>query len=321
MDTFVDSSWYWYRYLSPNNGETFFDRAQEAQWLPVSEYAGGIEHATMHLLYARFFAKALRDIGHVADGEPFRRLFNQGLVLGEDGEKMSKSRGNVVDPNSVLAEYGADMFRTFLMFLGPWSRGGPWSSASISGQARFFSRIWSLVVGGATLPTESPNEVLTRDLQRKLHQTMKKVGSDIERFNFNTAIAALMELLNALTAWKNSALYGTVHWQHAMRTFVLLLAPFAPHISEELWEILGQPYSVHRARWPTYDEQATREDLVPLIIQVNGKMRGRLMVAPGLSEEAASQLALASEFAQRALNGKPPKKVFFVQGRLVNVIV
>jgi leucyl-tRNA synthetase len=321
MDTFVDSSWYWLRYLSPGENKAFFDARQEASWLPVTEYAGGVEHATMHLLYARFFTKALRDMGHLHHGEPFSRLFNQGLVLGADGEKMSKSRGNVVDPDDVVARHGSDVLRCFLMFLGPWSRGGPWSGDGIIGLSRFLHKVWALVVEPAKDALTDPSDDQARAVERKLHQTIRKVGHDLEGYNFNTAIASLMELVNELTTAKRTIISRSDAWKKTMETLALLLAPFAPHLAEELWEVLGHADSIHRQAWPIFDPALAQENTFSLVVQVNGRVRDSIEVARGIGETEARELALRSEAVRRHLGGKQPARVIYVPERLVNVVV
>ena len=275
MDTFVDSSWYQYRYLSPHEDRAPFDPEQVAYWCPVDQYTGGAEHAVMHLLYTRFFTKALADLGLLPFREPMLRLFNQGVILGEDGEKMSKSRGNVVDPDEQVARYGADVVRAYLMFMRPWEEGGPWSSRDIEGVARFLRRVWDLVTG-PTQRVEGPwpeDEVL--ELRRRTHRTIRKVTEDFERFGFNTALAALMELTNHLYRVRER-LVGSPAWEEALRSLILMLAPVAPHLAEELWERIGGPYSVHTQAWPTYDPELARTPEVTLVVQVDGRVRDRL---------------------------------------------
>ena len=322
MDTFIDSSWYQYRYVSPHEPDRPFDPAPGAYWLPVDQYTGGVEHAVMHLLYTRFWTKVMRDLGLVAFGEPMTRLFNQGVILGEDGEKMSKSRGNVVNPDDYVTTMGADVVRAYLMFIGPWDGGGPWNSRGIEGAQRFLQRVWMVVAGraaskGGASPAPSPNG--TRDLRHWTHKTIKKVTEDLHGFHFNTAIAAMMEFVNFLTKGKE-AMAGTPAWREAIRTLVLLLAPIAPHFAEELWEKIGGPYSVHRQAWPAYEDALARAELVTLVLQVNGRVRDRIMVSAELSEAEARQLALQNERVKKFVNGKSVTDVVVVPGRLVNVV-
>ncbi len=322
MDTFMCSSWYQYRYLSPHYDEGPFDPEEGEYWLPVDQYTGGVEHATMHLIYTRFFTKVMRDLGLVDFDEPMLRLFNQGTILGEDGEKMSKSRGNVVNPDDLVQRYGADTLRTYLMFIGPWELGGPWNSQGIDGVWRFLNRVWNLISEEPGPPPEGePDPEAVRRLRRMTHQTIRKVTEDFEGFQFNTAIAALMALNNELMRAKGTPLYRTEAWNEAVESLLLMLAPMAPHITEELWARLSKPYSIHQQRWPTWDEEIAREETFTLVVQVNGKVRDRIEVPVDISEEEAKAAALASEKARRHMNGKQPVKVVYVPGRLVNIVV
>jgi leucyl-tRNA synthetase len=315
MDGFVDNSWYWYRYLSPHYNEGPFDTERGRKWLPVDQYTGGIEHATGHLLYARFWTKVMRDLGLLDFDEPMNRLFNQGIILGPDGEKMSKSRGNVVNPQEVLTRYGSDALRSYLMFIGPWDQGGPWDGRGIEGVSRFLRRALSLPTGGDASGAEAdPGE-----LERRTNRTVKKVTEDLEAFRFNTAIAALMEHTNYLLAVKGEV--GEERWNDSLRIFVLLLAPFAPHHAEEMWDALGEPYSVHEQAWPGYDEALTQAEEITLIVQVNGKLRDRIDAPADISEEAAKELALSSARVRPHLEGKELRKSVYVPGRLVNLVV
>jgi leucyl-tRNA synthetase len=319
MDTFVDSSWYFLRYLSPKFERGPYDKADSAEWLPVHQYTGGIEHACMHLLYARFFVKACRDLGIVDVGEPFTRLFNQGMILGEDNEKMSKSRGNVVDPDALVSEIGADAVRLFLMFIGPWELGGPWNSRGIEGVNRFLQRVWAVVREPNRRDAPPLTEEGARDLRRQVHKTVRQVTGDFERFAFNTALARLMELTNALM--KSSAGGLADAYREAQRVLVSLLAPMAPHMAEELWEALGETESVHLAPWPAYDEALARDDVITLVVQVNGKVRDKLEAPAGIDEAAAREIALASERVRQALQDKAIRKAIYVPGRLLNLVV
>jgi leucyl-tRNA synthetase len=315
MDTFVDSSWYWYRYLSPHYGEGPWDLEKGTEWLPVDIYTGGIEHAILHLLYARFWTKAMRDLGLVGFGEPFNRLYNQGIILGEDAEKMSKSRGNVVNPQAIVDRYGADALRDFLMFIGPWDQGGPWDGRGIEGVSRFLRRALSLTGDGDPSGAEAdPSE-----LARRTNRTVKKVTEDLEAFRFNTAIAALMENTNYLLAIKGEV--GEEEWADALRAFTLVLAPFAPHHAEEMWGALGEPYSVHEQAWPAWDEALIRAEEITLVVQVNGKLRDRIEVPADITEEAAKELALSSTRVKPHVEGRELRKSVYVPGRLVNLVV
>ncbi|HEX2182223.1 MAG TPA: leucine--tRNA ligase [Rubrobacteraceae bacterium] len=315
MDTFVDSSWYWYRYLSPHYDEGPWDSEKGQDWLPVDIYTGGIEHAILHLMYARFWTKAMRDLGLVDFGEPFDRLYNQGIILGEDAEKMSKSRGNVVNPQAIVDRYGADALRDFLMFIGPWDQGGPWDGRGIEGVSRFLRRALSLTGDGDPSGAEAdPSE-----LARRTNRTVKKVTEDLEAFRFNTAIAALMEHTNYLLAIKGEV--GEEEWNDALRAFTLVLAPFAPHHAEEMWDALGESYSVHEQSWPAWDEALIRAEEITLVVQVNGKLRDRIEVAADITEEAAKELALSSERVRPHVEGRELRKSVYVPGRLVNLVV
>ena len=322
MDTFVDSSWYQYRYLSPHYDEGPFDPEVGKYWLPVDQYTGGVEHATMHLLYTRFWTKVMHDMGLVDFDEPMLRLFNQGVILGEDGEKMSKSRGNVVDPDDLVEQHGADTVRAYLMFIGPWEQGGPWSAERINGVIRWLNDVWDIVVNApAETPQEEPTEEQVRNLRRVTHQTIRKVTQDLEGFQFNTAISALMKLRNELKAARETPLYGSEAWEEAIESMLLLMAPITPHIAEELWVRTGRPYSIHQQPWPQWDESLAAEETFTLVIQVNGKTRDKIEAPVDITEEQARELALASEKVQRYLDGKEPERVIYVPGRLVNVVV
>ena len=315
MDTFMDSSWYQYRYLSPHYEEGPFDPAGGAKWLPVDQYTGGIEHAVLHLLYARFFTKVMRDLGLVELDEPFVRLFNQGIILGEDAEKMSKSRGNVVNPQDFVDRYGSDALRCFLMFIGPWDQGGPWDERGIGGVSRFLRRAFSLVAGGEASGAEADSA----ELPRRTNRLVKKVTGDLESFRFNTSIAALMEHTNYLLGVRGEG--DEEEWWEALRTFVAVLAPFAPHHAEEMWAGMGEAGSIHEQAWPGYDEALIAEEEITLVVQVNGKLRDRVTVPAGISEEAAKEQALASEKVRPHVEGKQIRKAVYVPGRLVNLVV
>ena len=315
MDTFVDSSWYWYRYLSPHYGEGPWEPEKGEEWLPVDVYTGGIEHAILHLLYARFWTKAMRDLGLVSFGEPFNRLYNQGIILGEDAEKMSKSRGNVVNPQEFVDRYGSDALRSFLMFIGPWDQGGPWDGRGIEGVSRFLRRALSLTGDG----DPSGAEADPAELARRTNRTVKKVTEDLGAFRFNTAIAALMEHTNYSLAIKGEV--GEEEWNEALRAFVLVLAPFAPHHAEQMWGALGEAYSVHEQAWPAWDEALIRAEEITLVVQVNGKLRDRIEVPADITEETAKELALSSERVRPHVKGKELRKSVYVPGRLVNLVV
>ena len=319
MDTFMCSSWYHLGYLSPWFQQGPFDPREYDYWMPVDTYTGGIEHATMHLIYTRFFHKACRDMGVTKGDEPMLQLRNQGMVLGEDSEKMSKSRGNVVSPDDLVAAYGADAVRTYIMFFARWELGAPWNSNGIEGTIRWLRRVWATMIEPTTLRPAS--EEVIRGLRRKVHQTLRAITRDFRQFEFNTIISGLMELLNEMSKAKQAGAWGTPAWDEAVEIYLLMLAPVAPHISEEIWEHLGKPYSIHTQAWPSLDEEAANEDEITLVVQVNGKLRDRILVAVGVEAEEAKDKALASEVVQNLLSGKTPRQVIYVPGRLVNIVV
>jgi leucyl-tRNA synthetase len=318
MDTFMCSSWYFLRYLSPHYDKGPFEQKEYDYWMPVDTYTGGPEHAVMHLLYVRFFHKALRDMGIVEGHEPMMQLRNQGQILSNDHQRMSKSRGNVVDPDDLVSKYGADTVRAYLMFGYRWSEGGPWSDENIQGVVRWLYRVWSLFAekGGAGKKDESA----AKALRRKVHQTIKSVTRDMEAFEFNTIVSALMELANAMVE-AQPAVAGTKEWEEAKDIYLRLMAPVTPHIAEELWQMGGKKYSIHQQAWPVADEKAAVEDEITLVVQVNGKLRDRITVPVGISEADAKTRALASEAVAKALDGKQPKQVIFVKGKLVNIVL
>jgi len=320
MDTFMCSSWYHLRYLSPHYGKGPFDDAEYNYWMPVDTYTGGIEHATMHLMYTRFFHKALRDMGITEGPEPMMQLRNQGMVLGEDHEKMSKSRGNVIAPDVLVERYGADAVRAYLMFFARWDMGAPWNSNGIDGTVRWLRRVWSMILEPVSdRPLGSPETL--RVLRRRVHQTLKRITRDFEQFEFNTIVSGLMELLNDMLKAKEGGAYDTPEWNEAVDIYLRMLAPACPHIAEEIWQRMGKPYSIHTQAWPEVDEEAAKEEEITIPIQVNGKVRDRIVVPADASEEEIKRAALASADVQKFLDGKPPKKVIIVQKKLVSVVV
>jgi len=338
MDTFMCSSWYHLRYLSPEYDKGPFEDAEYNYWMPVDTYTGGIEHATMHLLYTRFFHKAMRDAGVVEGNEPMLQLRNQGIILGEDGEKMSKSRGNVVSPDGLVARYGADALRSYLMFAYRWQEGGQWNSTGIEGIVRWLRRTWNLYTtipsslggpqGRSNLPssqsgtTDAASADVLRSLRRKLHQTVQHVTRDFEAFEFNTIISSLMELLNEMYRAREAGAAGTPEWDEAAEAYLKMLAPVCPHLAEELWTVhLGKPYSVHQQSWPKLDQAAAMEDVIEIPVQVNGKLRDRVTVPADASEEAIQAAALASEVVRKHMEGKEPRKIIVAQKRLVSIVV
>jgi leucyl-tRNA synthetase len=325
MDTFMCSSWYHLRYLSPHYDKGPFDPKEYDYWMPVDTYTGGIEHATMHLLYTRFFHKAMRDAGVTKGDEPMMQLRNQGMVLGEDHEKMSKSRGNVIAPDVLVTQYGADTVRAYILFFARWEMGAPWDSQGIEGSARWIRRVWSLFTDPSTgahgEPTAASDE-MKRNLRRKVHQTLKRITRDFERFEFNTIVSSLMELLNDMYKARDAGIAESPEWNEAQDIYLRMLAPVAPHIAEELWtNYLHKPYSIHRQSWPKVDEEAAKEDMIEIPVQVNGKVRDRVLVSAEADEEEIKATALSSEVVQKYLEGQDPKKVIVAQKRLVSVVV
>ena len=326
MDTFVDSSWYFLRYCSPGSDTAPFDKKAASYWMSVDQYIGGIEHAVLHLLYARFFTKVIRDLGLFDGDEPFQNLLTQGMVI-KDGAKMSKSKGNVVDPDFIINKYGADTARLFSLFAAPPERDLEWNDQGVEGAYRFLHRVWGLVY---RFGDEVRNRALAGpeargdQLFRKTHQTIKKVTEDIERqFQFNTAIAAMMELVNELYDYTAQDVVSEKLpiVKASLQGLTLLLAPFAPHFAEELWKALGNEGTVAQAAWPAHDAQAVVETEITLVVQVNGKVRSKLVVRAGMSDEETRSAALADSKIQELTAGKAPKKVIVVQGKLVNVVL
>jgi leucyl-tRNA synthetase len=318
MDTFMCSSWYHLRYLSPNYDKYPFDPAEYDYWAPVDVYTGGIEHATMHLIYTRFFQKALRDMGITRGPEPMLTLRNQGIVLGEDSEKMSKSRGNVVAPDNLVKAYGADSVRAYLMFFARWDLGAPWNKTGIDGTVRWLRRVWTTCLEPSAGKSASPEA--DKNLRRKLHQTLRSVTRDFENFEFNTIVSSLMELLNDMQKYRQENPGPSKVWEEAVDIYLRMLAPVSPHISEELWFRLGKPYSIHTQKWPAVDEAAAADENITLVLQVNGKVRDRLIVPVTVTEAEAKAAAIANEAVIRALDGRIPRQVIYVPGRLVNVV-
>jgi len=323
MDTFMCSNWYFLRYTSPNCDTAVFDADKVKYWLPVDLYTGGAEHAVMHLLYARFFAKAIRDLGLVDFDEPFSRLFNQGIIIAEK-QKMSKSRGNVITPDEYVAEVGADAVRAYLMFVAPWEQGGEWNDSGISGISRWLNRVWNLVLGGYSQDEKvSPDarQKAERELSRVTHQTIRKVTNDLERIRLNTMIAALMEFTNYLVRVKETGSVTPSAWEEAMKTLMLLLAPTAPHLAEELWQRTGHDYSIHNRSWPDWNEEIAKDEEITLVVQVNGKLRDRIAVPASITETEALWLAEESHKVEGYLKGKDIIKKVYIQGKLVNLVV
>ncbi|MBI4373378.1 MAG: class I tRNA ligase family protein, partial [Deltaproteobacteria bacterium] len=314
MDTFVESSWYFLRYCSPRDDSKMFDPKAVAYWMPVDQYVGGIEHAVLHLLYARFFTKVLRDLGYFSDSlkEPFENLLTQGMVI-KDGSKMSKSKGNIVDPDALIEKYGADTVRLFCLFAAPPEKDLDWSDTAVEGGFRFLKRIWALVYEslqeGSLVEEGDPEE------KRWLHRTIKRVTEDLDKFHFNTAIAALMEFYNFLHERKGK------RSRASLNGLAQLLSPFAPHMTEELWQVLGHHELVSESAWPRHEASLVQTDRVTLIIQVNGVLRGRLQVRSGISEDEVKKLALAEAAVQKFAANKKLVKTIYVKDRLINLVL
>lgn len=325
FDTFFESSWYYARFTCPDNDKAMLDERAD-YWLPVDQYIGGIEHAVLHLLYARFFHKLMRDEGLVSGDEPFKNLLTQGMVL-KDGAKMSKSKGNTVDPQALIDQYGADTARLFMMFAAPPEMSLEWSDKAVDGANRFLRRLWRAVVEHAekgateTLDTSALNEAL-QNLRRQTHQALTKVSDDIgRRHTFNTAIAAVMELMNAVTKNSDDSPQGRAVMQESLELIVLMLSPITPHICHQLWQTLGHQEAVIDATWPKVDEAALKQDKIELMIQVNGKLRSKISVAADADQEAIEALAFADENVQKFTQDKDVRKVILVPGRLLNIVV
>jgi len=316
MPQWAGSCWYYLRYIDPKNTQQGWDSKKEEYWMPVDLYIGGAEHAVLHLLYSRFWHKFLYDLGKTSTKEPFAKLVNQGMILGEDGQKMSKSRGNVVNPDKVVSDFGADSMRLYEMFMGPLEVMKPWSTQGVQGVYRFLQKTWRTIVNEETgeLVEAVKESQADEATLRLLNQTIKKVSDDIETFNFNTAISAMMIFVNHLSKQDDRP-------KSVVEKFVLILAPFAPHISEELWQRLGHQDSLSYESWPEYDKELIKEKEIELAIQVNGKIKDRIVIAADADEEHIKQKALASEKVVAAINGKSPKKVIVIKSRLVNIVV
>lgn len=308
MPQWAGSSWYYLRYMDPHNKEALASKEAIDYWSPVDWYNGGMEHTTLHLLYSRFWHKFLYDLGIVPTKEPYQKRTSHGMILGENGEKMSKSRGNVVNPDDIVEEYGADTMRMYEMFIGDFEKAAPWNPSSIKGCRRFIERYWNLqsilIEGGSIRP----------ELENAFHKTIKKVGDDIENIKFNTAIAALMALINDITN------VGSIN-KEELRIFTILLNPFAPHVTEELFHIcaLGEGI-VAQQQWPSYDESKCREDTVEIAVQINGKLRSRIVIPADAANEQALAAAKADQKAAAALSGLHIIKEIYVKGKLVNIV-
>ncbi|HTY81376.1 MAG TPA: class I tRNA ligase family protein, partial [Dehalococcoidales bacterium] len=316
LDGFMCSCWYFLRYCSPKYAKAAFDPVAVKHWMPVDIYTGGAEHAVMHLFYTRFFIKAMRDIGVVNFGEPFLKLFNQGTII-LNHQKMSKSKGNVVNPDDYVLELGADTVRAYLMFVGPWEQGGEWDDSGISGLSRWLNRVWSLALD----EYKSNSADGDIELVRTMHQTIKKVTEDMDRMRFNTMVAALMEFSNYLGKVKEAGNASAKAWEDAVKVLLLMLSPTAPHLAEEMWEKRGYNYSVHNQLWPVWDESKARQDEITLVVQVNGKVRDRIAAPASITENEAKDLASNAEKVKTYLAGKQIVNIIYVPGKLVNIVV
>jgi leucyl-tRNA synthetase len=323
MDTFVCSSWYFLRYADARNDNEIFSKEKAKYWMNVDQYIGGVEHAILHLLYARFFNKFLYDQGLSPESEPFKNLLTQGMVL-KDGTKMSKSKGNVVSPEEIISKYGADTARLFILFASPPERDLEWSDAGVEGSFRFLNRVWRLVhyvldaVKSEGIAIDGPME---KDMQYHINFAIKKVSDDVEgRFNFNTAISAIMELVNETYKYMDKD-YDPATMKQAIETILTLLAPFAPHMMEELWQILGHEESVHDLSWPTYDSSKAVRDIVEIVVQINGKVKERFSVDRKAEKESVEELVMGMDKVKESIEGKEIKKFIYVPGKLVNIVV
>jgi len=317
----MDSSWYFLRYTSPTDEEGPFDMARVKYWLPVDQYMGGAEHAVMHLLYSRFFTRVLKDLGLVTFREPFKRLFNQGEVLGTDGKRMSKSHGNVVNPDEHVARSGADAVRGWLAFLGPWDQGGPINESALGAIRDLLRDVWNLASSDHAEPVEGSGD---RELRRAVHAAIKSVGQDIEGFRFNVMMSKLMILRNDLKRAQSDGGVGRVAWDEAIRTLLLLCAPVFPHLAEELWTVvLGLPYSIHQQPWPAYDPALLEQSRTTLVVQVNGKVRDQVVLDADVArdQDRVRELVVELPRIQQHIAGASIRKIIVVPGKLANIVV
>jgi leucyl-tRNA synthetase len=330
MDTFVESSWYFARYTCPDFTDGPLDRTKVDYWLPVDQYIGGVEHAILHLLYARFFTKVLRDLNYLSSHEPFQNLLTQGMVI-KDGAKMSKSKGNVVDPNELIKKYGADTVRLFSLFAAPPERDLDWNDQGVEGASRFLNRVYRFVENNRKLLVQASDELPTvfneksRALHRKTHQTIRKVTRDLESdFHFNTAISAVMELVNLMFALLTDETDHEIAHEvikEAVNSALLLLYPMTPHFCSELWQITDHETLIEEQSWPAFDAEAAREEEITIVLQVNGKVRGRLLVSPDIEDAELEKRALHDDKVQKFVAGKSIRKIVVVPRKLVNLVV
>src|SRR5258707_6047827 len=321
MDTFICSSWYFLRYADPHNSEQAWSQEAMDRWLLVDQYIGGAEHAVLHLLYSRFFIKALRDMGYLHFDEPFTRLYHQGIVLGPDGQKMSKSRGNVVTTDEYVDKYGADTVRCYLMFMGPFDQEGTFRPDNLEGVWRFVNRFWSVVSDSWVEKPDGEESSESRAVERLRNKTIKRVSEELSNFRFNTALATLMECNNALIKQQNEPVARSTAYRDTLETMMLLLAPMAPHISEELWHLTDHSGSIHMTDLPRFDEALTQDEPFTLVVQVNGKVRERIQVAADTSEHDIRMLALNNPRVASFIGEATVQKVIYVPGRLINIVV
>jgi leucyl-tRNA synthetase len=322
MDTFVDSSWYFYRYCDPKNADAPFDPGKAARWFPIDQYIGGVTHAILHLIYSRFWTKMMRDLGLVANSEPAANLFTQGMVL-KGGSVMSKSKGNIVDPDDMVAKYGADTCRLFTLFAAPPEKDMEWDEHGVRGQHRFLSRVYRFVTANTARASADGGERTDADVKalRKVHQTLQKLTADFDnRWHFNTSIAALMELINTLEEQEPGLSAGAA--AGIIETLTLMLAPFAPFLAEEMWTVeLGRTGPVFKHRWPVADAELAKEEGAEIPIQVNGKLRSRITVPFGTARDELERLAMADAKVKAHVDGKPLVKVVVVPDKLINIVV
>lgn len=328
MDTFVESSWYFARYTSPRNEDAILDEKSSKYWLAVDQYIGGVEHAILHLLYSRFFVKILRDLGYLSIDEPFTNLLTQGMVI-KDGSKMSKSKGNVVDPNDLIQEYGADTVRLFSLFAAPPQKDLEWNAKGVEGSSRFINRLYRFGMNNKDLISSASNDITSeldgtsKDIHRKTHQTIKRFTENIENnFHFNTAISAVMELFNMLSSAvdKQEEIAPEV-LSNAYKTMLVLLSPMIPHFTSEMWQIIGNTVSIEKEQWPEFDKEAAKEDLLTIVVQVNGKVRGRLNVPADIEDDPLKELSLEDDGVKKFIDGKSIRKIIVVKKKLVNIVV
>lgn len=323
MDTFVCSSWYYLRYADPKNEKVFADKSKVKQWLPVDMYIGGAEHTVLHLLYSRFFTKALRDGGYLDFDEPFMKLRHQGMILGPDGLKMSKSKGNVIDPDKEVDKYGADSVRMYLAFMGPYEQGGPWNPNGLIGTRRFLDKFYDFVQKICTeCRKQTENSVKIVEIDRTIAKLIDKVTGDLSEMRFNTCVSAFMEAQNSLVEIEKSypIEQNPTAWRGAISGMLLTMAPFAPHLTEDLWHELGHEDSIHIHAWPVADKTLLSDELITVAVQVNGKVRDSLLVSAEATEDEVAAMAKDSEKIQKYLAGKEIKKQFYVKGKILSIV-